>query len=1105
MKKNNKGFVVSAVLYPLLVLFLALIMGLLSMSDTRKRILDKMKLEISDSIFDEATCSCDTILNKLNYLIKNGVSGGGGGGGSYQQNVLGLSVELYEDPSKLPNIGNGIGDIAIITDVEITSYYVSSLEPLSPKHGMVWIVQDKTSKYFITSDYSRIGVSYTMQYICNDEQTECEWQIKKAYVYDEGKWILLYYVPVKDGIIDLTGSDINAEIVKTYEYTGEYQEFTARFSGYYQIELWGAGAANAQGTYAKGAAGAYTKGEIYLNAGEILYIYVGGKSSGLTGGWNGGGNGSRTGSDYPATGGGGATDIRTVNTTSNEIWNEFESLKSRIMVAGGGGGGGYVNTSNTGHGGVGGGLTGGNAQGSAPGSGATQSLAGSRNSSTSNVGGFGFGASGSAGSYSGGGGGGGYYGGGGGYNYAGGGGGSSYISGYEKCSSIEEESIATNIIHNGNKYHYSNYYFINSEMESGKNTGAGKAVITLKTVEYIPNEIISSIKDENDVQRNYVYSGTNMYTGKYQLFVAPKSGKYSIQLWGAGGGTAQSTYAKRGNGAYTYGEIDLKKNEKLYVYVGGRTTSTTGGWNGGGDGGNASGYSGRGGGGATDIRLTATSSVSIWNEFDSLKSRIMVAAGGGGGGYVNESNTGHGGAGGVLKGSNATGSNPGTGATQTMAGYRNSSISNIGGFGYGATGTIGSYSCGGGGGGYYGGGGGYNYAGGGGGSSYISGYFGCSSIEEESTSTNIIHNGESYHYSGYHFSNSEILSGTSALQPRFDETGNQEGNSGFGAARITLLEESDSTPDRTPISDTWSYYYSGTSVFVGRYQVFNAPQSGVYSIQLWGAGAANANSTYAKRGNGAYTYGEISLAKDAKLYLYIGGTTYTTTGGWNGGGTGARTSGDYPATGGGGSTDVRIVPTSLITLWNEADSIRSRIMVAAGGGGGGYVNTNNTGHGGSGGGLNGYKATGSSPGTGGTQLAGGSRNGGTNNVGGLGYAANGTAGSYSGGGGGGGYYGGGGGYNYAGGGGGSSYISGHAGCIGITSSGIALNGSYTSYADSLHFSGYKFTNTQMIDGKGYPWSTTVSGTSSGQPNQNGDGTQTGNTGNGFAKITYLGA
>lgn len=35
--RNNNGFVVSAVLYPLLVLFLALIMGLLAMTDTRKR------------------------------------------------------------------------------------------------------------------------------------------------------------------------------------------------------------------------------------------------------------------------------------------------------------------------------------------------------------------------------------------------------------------------------------------------------------------------------------------------------------------------------------------------------------------------------------------------------------------------------------------------------------------------------------------------------------------------------------------------------------------------------------------------------------------------------------------------------------------------------------------------------------------------------------------------------------------------------------------------------------------------------------------------------------------------------------------------------------
>ena len=62
---KNKGFVVSAVLYPLLVIFLALIMGLLAMSTTRKRILDTMKTEIADSIFDSSTCDCEVINNTL--------------------------------------------------------------------------------------------------------------------------------------------------------------------------------------------------------------------------------------------------------------------------------------------------------------------------------------------------------------------------------------------------------------------------------------------------------------------------------------------------------------------------------------------------------------------------------------------------------------------------------------------------------------------------------------------------------------------------------------------------------------------------------------------------------------------------------------------------------------------------------------------------------------------------------------------------------------------------------------------------------------------------------------------------------------------------------
>ena len=43
----------------------------------------------------------------------------------------------------------------------------------------------------------------------------------------------------------------------------------------------------------------------------------------------------------------------------------------------------------------------------------------------------------------------------------------------------------------------------------------------------------------------------------------------------------------------------------------------------------------------------------------------------------------------------------------------------------------------------------------------------------------------------------------------------------------------------------------------------------------------------------------------------------------------------------------------------------------------------------------------------------------------------------------------------------------------------------------------------MVDGAGYKW-TNVKGTYTGMPTYDGKSTMTGNTGNGYAKITYLG-
>jgi hypothetical protein len=93
------------------------------------------------------------------------------------------------------------------------------------------------------------------------------------------------------------------------------------------------------------------------------------------------------------------------------------------------------------------------------------------------------------------------------------------------------------------------------------------------------------------------------------------------------------------------------------------------------------------------------------------------------------------------------------------------------------------------------------------------------------------------------------------------------------------------------------------------------------------------------------------------------------------------------------------------------------------------------------------------------------------------------------------------------GGGGSSYISGHAGCIALTSEKGRRSKNYsesTSITASIHASGKHFTDTVMIDGAGYEW-TTVRGEQTPMPNPEG-GTYAlglGHEGNGYARITLV--
>ena len=114
--------------------------------------------------------------------------------------------------------------------------------------------------------------------------------------------------------------------VWNYNYTGGAQTFTNECNAIYKVELWGGKGTpvNAQGATRGGGLGTYVYGNIELEKGKTLNVYVGGAASGSTGGYNGGGNGTNN-----SGGGGGATDIRVDGT----------ALANRIIVAGGGGGG----------------------------------------------------------------------------------------------------------------------------------------------------------------------------------------------------------------------------------------------------------------------------------------------------------------------------------------------------------------------------------------------------------------------------------------------------------------------------------------------------------------------------------------------------------------------------------------------------------------------------------------------------------------------------------------------------------------------------------------------------------------------------------------------
>lgn len=293
---------------------------------------------------------------------------------------------------------------------------------------------------------------------------------------------------------------------------------------------------------------------------------------------------------------------------------------------------------------------------------------------------------------------------------------------------------------------------------------------------------------------------------------------------------------------------------------------------------------------------------------------------------------------------------------------------------------------------------------------------------------------------------------------------------------------------------TTDYKYVGLFDYKNTAQVFNVVVSGYYKLQVWGAqGGYRSSATYS--GLGGYSYGTVYLNAGDKVYVHTGGAGGSGTsgcgsticaGGYNGGGY------RYKYYGGGGGTDIRI----------NSDSLLARVIVAGGGGSDGATSKKGMYGGGTTGGSSteSYSSVGNYGGKGGNQTYSGysasytitkqattGLNSNTKDyyAGGFGFGGGGVyLSSGYGGAGGGGWYGGSGnvpdssGDDDRGGGGGSGYV-------------------YTSSTASSYPSGCLLNSNYYLTNAATTAGNVAFESTSGA-------TETGHSGNGYAKIIYLG-
>lgn len=422
------------------------------------------------------------------------------------------------------------------------------------------------------------------------------------------------------------------------------------------------------------------------------------------------------------------------------------------------------------------------------------------------------------------------------------------------------------------------------------------------------------------------------YTGARQTFKAPVDGYYHFDVHGAQGGTSQKG-GSGGRGAYAKADVYLRKDEVVYLYVGGMGTNPNGGYNGGGKAAPGAG----GGGGMSTVSLSANSAAAPSNyvtsggeylcngaacmqtgrhkprlcpynhscsgcrgchtcrdygyykpansPWNASAGYIIVAGGGGGAGPANGGNAG-------LNGSVGVGrcGDPGQGGTQNSGGAGGAKYGLSGAAGIGGSNTCTNYKSG-------GGGGGAGWFGGGAGGNDYSRY---EDLDDSGGG-----GGSSAFFNSTVNGNQRITNSSVTVSSRT--------NHGF--IQITWNIDTTYTTYEPTITGSLTYDKNAAEVIPTEFKphIFTAPMDGYYSFHLYGSaggGAGKPGTDQPSRGGkGGYAAGQILLTRGQQVLVTCGGqgsnadsVGASRSGGYNGGGN--ANTGNVGGWGGGGATDV---------------------------------------------------------------------------------------------------------------------------------------------------------------------------------------------------------